>query len=320
MVKAVQTDSVIQGSVVKDTYTRQRGLFTGRVENLKMQQGILFHNKDIVHKADFTTQREINPQLIIAIPLESKALMIYGERHSLKNCRYRRSDPILATAIYYARPDRVEGAAKAHVRSRSIVLSLSTDWLQRQLSPNHRERFERNFCHHLSRFDWSLPPHLAQMAEVLNLTNSHNQAEDRIREAFSVAVWENLMQSIQHQSLQSVYRASPQSSRLKLFLRHKQAEDMSLEQIANALGMSVSTLQRTARKELGMSLQRYLRERQLHQVKALLEEGAVSIQRAAELAGYQHTANFITAFGKLFGYPPGQVDCQLANADCRRLC
>lgn len=299
-------------SVVKDTSARQRGLFTGRVENLKMQQGILFHNKDIVHKADFATQRELTPQLIIAIPLESKALMKYGDIHSLRSCRYHRSDPIQATAIFYARPDSVQGAAKAHVRSRSIVLSLSTDWLDKQLSGANRQGFERSFCKHLSRFDWSLPPHLGQMAEVLNLTNSHNQAEALMREAFTLAVWENLLLNMKHQPLLSEPKSKPQSTRLKIFLRHKQVDEMSLVEMASELGMSVSTLQRIARKELGMSLQRYLRERKLHQTKILLEEEAISIQQAALMAGYQHTANFITAFGKLFGGPPSQV-CSVIN-------
>ena len=82
---------------------------------------------------------------------------------------------------------------------------------------------------------------------------------------------------------------------------------MTLADIADTLGMSLSTLQRTARKELGMSLQRYLRERTLQQAKVKLEDRSISLQEAAEHAGYSHVANFITAFRKLFGYSPKQV-------------
>ncbi|MDH1995013.1 hypothetical protein N5J40_09385 [Aeromonas caviae] len=88
-------------TVARDTSARQRGRFTGRVENLVIQEGLRFHNKDIVHKADFATERELPPQLIIAIPLESRALMTYGAIHRLKGCRFHESDPIVATAILY---------------------------------------------------------------------------------------------------------------------------------------------------------------------------------------------------------------------------
>jgi len=48
--------------------------------------------------------------------------MTYGATHRLKGCRFHESDPIVATAILYTEPDIVQGAAKAQVRSRSIVL------------------------------------------------------------------------------------------------------------------------------------------------------------------------------------------------------
>lgn len=294
-------------TVVRDTRVRKRGLFTGRVENLMIQDGILFHNKDIVHKADFATERELPPQLIIAIPLESKALMTYGATHQLRGCRFHTSDPIVATAIFYARPDMVQGAAKAQVRSRSIVLSLSPAWLERKMTGPHRERFERVFSHHLSRVDWSLPPHLGQIAEALNLTSSQNAPEMLMREAFALTLWESLMSNLQQISQVCGQRHSEQPTRLKMLLRDEKVDHMTLADIADTLGMSLSTLQRTARKELGMSLQRYLRERTLQQARAKLEERSLSLQEAAEHAGYSHVANFITAFRKLFGYSPRQA-------------
>ncbi|WP_394293610.1 AraC family transcriptional regulator [Aeromonas rivipollensis] len=38
-----------------------------------------------------------------------------------------------------------------------------------------------------------------------------------------------------------------------------------------------------------------------------LDKRSISLQEAAEHAGYSHVANFITAFRKLFGYSPRQV-------------
>ncbi len=282
----------------------KRGLFTGRVENLFVQPGALFHNKDIVHKADFHGQRQLNARLIIALPLESKALMLYGNTHQLRGCRYEKADPVVATAIYYAHEDVVEGAAKAHVRSRSIVLSLSLEWIEKQLKARDLEAFDRTFKVHLSRLDWSLPPHLGQLAEVLNLTNSQSQSEALLREAFTLAVWDSLLHRMKQRQVVSEEKQQAQATRLKVYLRDETAQGRSLNEMASDLGMSLSTLQRTARKELGMSLSRYLRERKLHQVKALMAQKSLSIHEAAELAGYNHSANFITAYRRLFGDSP----------------
>jgi AraC-like DNA-binding protein len=71
--------------------------------------------------------------------------------------------------------------------------------------------------------------------------------------------------------------------------------------------MSVSTLQRAAKKELGMSLQRYLRQRKLQEARARLEARSLSLQGAAAHAGYDHVANFITAFRKQFGFSPTRI-------------
>lgn len=307
----------MMGTVVRDTNVRKRGLFTGRVENLMIQDGILFHNKDIVHKADFATERELPPQLIIALPLESKALMTYGATHRLRGCRFHKSDPILATAILYSRADKVEGAAKAHVRSRSIVLSLSLPWLEQHLDGRQRAAFERIFSHHLSRVDWPLPPHLGQIAEALNLTSSQNAPEMLMREAFTLALWESLLTNLQQAAHISGLRHSEQPTRLKMLLMDGKVDEMSLAEIADALGMSISTLQRMARKELGMSLQRYLRERKLQGAKVKLEEHSLSLQEAAELAGYAHLANFITAFRKLFGFSPKRLVRQARRQEAR---
>ncbi|MNU05429.1 HTH-type transcriptional activator RhaS [compost metagenome] len=50
-----------------------------------------------------------------------------------------------------------------------------------------------------------------------------------------------------------------------------------------------------------------MRERKLQEAKVKLEERSMSLQEAAEHAGYNHAANFITAFRKLFGFSPRQI-------------
>ncbi|WP_105900980.1 helix-turn-helix transcriptional regulator [Vibrio gangliei] len=280
----------------------QRGIFSGRVENLHIQDGARFHNKDIVHKCDSCSQRIIDPQLLIILPLENKALMTYGNKHSLHGCRISKSDPIVATAVYYRKADLVKGASKARTRSRSIVLSFSLTWLEEHLHGDEKERFTHVFTEHLSRFDWTLSPELSQIAEAINLTSSHCFSEKLLREALALAVWENMLSQFYFST--TTMQTSKQTNRLKQYLTQDKVQHMTLEEISKDLGMSISTLQRKVQQEFGISLKRYLRERALFRAKEALEDGKISLVKAAEQAGYQHISNFITAYRKLFGHPP----------------
>ena len=213
----------------------------------------------------------------------------------------------MATAILYTEPDIVQGAAKAQVRSRSIVLSLDHTWLAHNLAQAHRKAFAQTFSRHLSRVDWTLPAALGQIAEALNLTSSQNASEMLMRKAFALSVWESLMTHLQQAASPCCQRQNEQPTRLKMLLRDEKVDEMTLTEIAATLGMSVSTLQRAAKKELGMSLQRYLRQRKLQEARARLEARSLSLQGAAAHAGYDHVANFITAFRKQFGFSPTRI-------------
>lgn len=284
---------------------KRRGVFSGRVENIEVQPGLFFHNKDIVHKANFSTRRELSARLIIAIPLENKALMVYGSQHQFKTARFSKEDAVVATAVRYLTDDCIEGGAKSGMRNRSLVFSFTDLWLASHLSGSELAVFDAYFGAHMSRLDWRLPLHFGLLAETLNLTNSHSAKETMLREAFCLMIWEDFIHQIkQYPGQRRTHNQEFKSTRLKSYLQKESIESMTLSEIAQELSMSVSTLQRVARKEIGISLQRYLREKKLQKIKLKLDQNSISLQEASGMAGYKHLPNFITAFRKTFGHSP----------------
>ncbi len=79
----------------------------------------------------------------------------------------------------------------------------------------------------------------------------------------------------------------------------------SLASLAFKLNMSVSTLQRRFKTAYGMTVIEYIRSSRLERAKSRLLLEEISISEAAQDAGYEHTANFVTAFRKAFGMTPG---------------
>lgn len=83
--------------------------------------------------------------------------------------------------------------------------------------------------------------------------------------------------------------------------------ELSLDQIARDLGMSVSVLQARFRGTFEMTIGEYRRRQRLIRAHMALRDQGVTVGEAATIAGYSNPANFATAFGRQFGYAPSRA-------------
>jgi AraC-like DNA-binding protein len=82
------------------------------------------------------------------------------------------------------------------------------------------------------------------------------------------------------------------------------AQDLTLAQIAAAVGMSVSALQRGVKRATGRTVAEYRRAARLDRARAALVFDGATVAEAAKIAGYGGAANFATAFARRYGAPP----------------
>jgi AraC-like DNA-binding protein len=83
-------------------------------------------------------------------------------------------------------------------------------------------------------------------------------------------------------------------------------ECFTLESIAAALSMSVSTLQRKFKAAFGVTVIDYVRQRRLGIVRSAMLDQGLSVGEAAYLAGYKYPSNFVAAFKKHYGVTPSE--------------
>lgn len=95
--------------------------------------------------------------------------------------------------------------------------------------------------------------------------------------------------------------------RLHEELAHLEGKLPTLGQLARQCGISPKTLNAEFAKAFGQSIHAYLSECRLRDAHAALQESAVPMKVLAERLGYSHVNNFISAFHKRFGYPPGSL-------------
>lgn len=96
-------------------------------------------------------------------------------------------------------------------------------------------------------------------------------------------------------------RASMIRDRILMSEAHQNATP---RQLAQELGMSVSTLQRLFKSTYGVSVMAFQRTERLNATRAQLLEGRLTVGEAGYRAGYSTISNFSSAFQRTFGYPP----------------
>lgn len=92
--------------------------------------------------------------------------------------------------------------------------------------------------------------------------------------------------------------------RIRVFLLDHLNEPLTIDAVAQAVGASVSVVQRCFKELYGMTVFDFVRRRRLDAARDALDNRGVSIACAAFLAGYSAPSSFATAFKKAYGVPP----------------
>ena len=87
-----------------------------------------------------------------------------------------------------------------------------------------------------------------------------------------------------------------------------------LSDLARAYGASAKALNEAFRKRFGLSIYAFVSDHRLVEAHAALARTDIPMKALAANLGYSHVNNFIYAFKKKFGYPPGSVRKGLGSA------
>ncbi len=83
------------------------------------------------------------------------------------------------------------------------------------------------------------------------------------------------------------------------------SEDMTLEELSKQVFLSVSYLNAMFRSYMGCSISQYIMSQRILKATRLLQQ-PLTVQEVSEKCGFNNYANFIRAFKKYTGLPPGQ--------------
>ncbi|MEL0603974.1 helix-turn-helix transcriptional regulator [Pseudoalteromonas undina] len=199
---------------------------------------------------------------------------------------------------------------------KKINVSINKQWLySRCKTGDDRIKIDRIFAHPSSVFTFDCADELTDIANQLFTLKSSLMFEDQLKA-------EQLSIQLIYKSLILLFTEPSQAKSAPIINLHRQSlkahhkckidkafEDLALShgclsQIADYLGVSVSTLQRQVKNKYQVTAIEYLRNKRLDKAKSWLVLDGKSIGEVSFLLGYSHVSSFTTAFKKRFGVTP----------------
>lgn len=283
-----------------------------------LRPGLSVHADDAVDPCDFTAHGRMDAGLRVLVLLEGAVDVSYGERRLLVAAERPRGPSGLMVNL--TQPELFARRLRKGRHARRVCVCLGGTWLAQMATSTREQDAVGEFMRqHLAVKAFAPSPRLAalagQLAEPARPPHApgaapllhHLTLESRAL-AFAAEALSGLLAPAGEPALRSPPSLRPrQASRMQDlhdFLQSDAALGLSLQAIAQQVGMHPNTMQRHFRAQYGTTVVDCVRETRLLRARQALEQGGLSVAQAAEMAGYTSAANFATAFRRRFGLPP----------------
>ncbi|WP_420548122.1 helix-turn-helix domain-containing protein [Curvivirga sp.] len=301
---------------VSPPISEPENLLRGNIDFINLQEGLSVHFSDACDVRDVKIMRECQPRLCISFFLEGNIEAYIGD------------DPIpmpifdedkqswkpIASVFSQRKMEIFKRYAKRGSYIKKIVISLSPSWLEKFSQSSSEIQKIRDFTSkHLARKNWIPSSHAISMVEqIVASDNIPDVLRSLYIESRVIMLVEEAFRELISDGTQDCPAGLRPQDRDRLkkidqYLRDQACHQISTNELASKVGISINSLQRLLSKVYGMSASKYIRTFMLERARTTMERDGISIAEAAYLAGYNSPANFATAFKKCFGFSPGRL-------------
>ncbi|WP_293392474.1 AraC family transcriptional regulator [Nevskia sp.] len=293
----------------------EAALVSGRLREVHLRPGLSMYASDICDLQDLDVSLPLPPGLLLVMALSGQADVSYGAKRFQLGPQRGRDDDLQheGLALTLTEPEAFVRRLRTGSRRRVISLALGPQWLdESQEALGAPPRLTAFRSTHLAAQRWQLSPRLLAMAgDLLETPGSPSPLQGLYLESRCLEMAAEALTAITGGETAPSTGLRPREQRrltaLCDFLDSGEADELSLQALAERIGMSSSALQRNFRRHTGLSVFDYQRRRRLANARVALERDGISVGEAAHLAGYTSQANFATAFRRQFGLQPGRL-------------
>lgn len=289
---------------------KRMALLSGYMKVTELQPGMRLRLANVQDHYGLTSRAELPAGIKIALVIDGLARIRYGhERVELGP-----GGPSSGLVAVLPSKTQFQRQGKPGSREQTLTLTLTPQWLARH-----------GFEHLLMSADgvapalwqWQPSSHLQEQAANLfcSATDHDGPFYQMAFTGFALSFASEALSHITAEKEPSFVTLpgnagipDAQLTRLMNLIDSGQARRATQAELARELGMSLSNLQRRFRASFGEALGHYLRRHYLDAAREALIRERISVEAAADLAGYTSATNFATAFRREFGVAPS--DCR----------
>ena len=311
-----------QEDMLEVTGVRHRIFPSGSVEgsrNVVMRGRFAFRNHGglSVHCGHGVETRNLSSMAELPPGLSFNLLFRGSVDFSLGGRRYRLGardlSPVECSGFALSRPEMMTRFTRSGAYVDKLNIFVQQSWLQQRCqSEAGTVQVQRLFARHAIPHFWAADAETESLARrLMALDAAQSFSEQLQQEQLAIELLSRCVDAFDAQLLAGDVRPAALPGASDFLLKQRVDEKLrdcrGLEEIASALGVSVSTLQRKFKALYGTTVIDYVRRRRLEIARAALIMDGLSIGEAAYLAGYNHASNFVAAFKKAFQVTPAQL-------------
>ncbi len=286
-------------------FQKSSPVMAGEFHFQTFHDGLTTHATDAIEKQETNFSTELPPGISFNFLFAGMIDYSFGQQ---KYCIQNKSDQPLQGSIIISNNDEILTryfTPEMHIKKLNIFVEKK--WLTSRCQTQIDHDVINQIFTNASVFQWQPNQSTTEKADALIKIKSNASFSEKLTS-------EHLTMELLALCLDEVYWQVKHNSSTRhktithanTSLKHKidRIDAQSLREIAEALNISISTLQRQFKKSYGITISHYLTQRRLDEAKKSLLLDNLTIGEVAYAAGYNHSSNFINAFKKQFEMTP----------------
>lgn len=278
------------------------------------RHGLSVHAGNLIEMANRTSFAELPPAISLTILFDGKVSFSLGSQCYQLGCLGEGN--VECSAFIINQPEMLSRHFERGMHVNKLNIFIERQWLEERATTTAEKQYiQRLFRSHAAFYHWQASDTVAKLAREYLFKAQQTTIQDELLKEVIVfqLIAENLeaLTSLQQtdvsQKTDQSYALASSENQLRHQIDDMLIQSMTVTEMASAVGLSVSTLQRKFKTAYGVTVNNYCRQRRLDMAKRALLVEKKSIGEAAFIAGYGHPSNFITAFKKRFKLTPSEL-------------
>lgn len=297
--------------VLAPTLAENGEVIRGRMQEFVCHSGLHIHSTDAVELHDLTSQIDVKPGMTIGLFLQGHLRLEIDDM----GLELGGSDGNAGHMWMITRPATLRRVSRNGTRVRKIIFTFPGEWITPFVDRDSAAaaKLESFLETHLATHTWQPSKRALALAEqILNPAEGPRVLQSMTVESRAIEIITEALAQLMGIELETDDAANPvktttRARRIRGYVLEHLGDELGLDTIAKALGMSIGSMQRAYKAAYGTTVIEFIREMRLHRAREAMDSDGISVSEAAYLAGYSSPANFSTAFKKLFGLTPSQA-------------